>query len=190
MERSKKKFKNGYILIFIDESGFNLSPNIVRTWGLVGKTPILKHPYNWKKLSCISAVTTTNKLYFRIHKGKSINIEDILEFLRRLLRYIKGKIIMFWDGLPQHRSKKVQNFLKNHPRLEVYRFPPYSPDMNPDEWVWNYLKTRELGNFCAKDSNHLMKEVSRGLRKIQRRPKLINSFMKASELPWEEKCCA
>lgn len=98
---------------------------------------------------------------------------------------IKGKIIIFWDGLPQHRSKKVKDFFKKHPRLEVHRLPPYSPDMNPDGWVWNYLKIRELGNFCAKDTTHLMNGVHKGLRRMQRRPELICSFMKAAKLPWE-----
>lgn len=185
MGRIKKKLKNGDILVFIDESGFSLIPVIVLTWGLVGKTPSIKHLYNWEKLSCISAITTTNKLYFRLHRGKSIKKEEVIEFLRRLLRHIKGKIIIFWDGLPQHRSKKVKDFFKKHPRLEVHRLPPYSPDMNPDEWVWNYLKIRELGNFCAKDTTHLMNEVHKGLRRMQRRPELICSFMKVAKLPWE-----
>jgi len=176
----------GYTIVFVDESGFSLTPSVVRTWALVGETPMIHHPYNWEKLSSISAVTTSDKLYFRLYRGKTIKTPEVVAFLRQLLSRIPGNVLVLWDGLPQHRSLKVRKFVEKHPRLEIRRLPAYSPDLNPDEWVWNYLKTRELANFCASNTPELKKEIHVRLRRMQRRPELIHSFLRASELPWDE----
>ena len=125
-----------------------------------GKTPEIVHPFSWKKLSVISVVTTTGRMYFRIHGGKTIRAEDVTAFLRQALRQLPGQIILYWDGLPQHRSKKVRRFLEKHPRLQVHPLPPYSPDLNPDEGVWNYAKTRELPNLVIKDTIQKKKGVT------------------------------
>ena len=181
----KKHQNEGYTLVFADESGFSLTPSAVRTWAPIGSTPIIYHPYNWEKLSCISAVTTSGKLYFRLYRGKTIRTSEVVAFLRQLLYRIPGKVLLLWDGRPQHRSKKVKEFIEKHPRLEVKRLPAYSPDLNPDEWVWNYLKTRELANYCASNTPELKKEVHLRMRRMQKRPKLIQSFLRASGLSWD-----
>ena len=145
-------------MAFLDEGGFSSTPFIAKTWGLVGQTPVVTHPFNWDKLSVISVITTT----------------------------VEGKIILYWDGLPAHRSKKVKNFLANHPRLQIKRLPSYSPDLNPDEGVWGYVKTRELPNLTVDSTPELVHAVRKALRKVQHRSKLIKSFLFESELPWDE----
>lgn len=171
---------------FLDESGFNSTPFVARTWAPVGETPIVTHPYNWDKLSVISVITTTGRMYFRIHPGETIRGDKIIAFLRQFLRQVGGKIILYWDGLPAHRSNKVKKFLTKHPRLHIRRLPPYCPDLNPDEGVWGYVKTRELPNLVVKDTAELTHEVRKAMRRIQRRPELIKSFLFESELPWDE----
>ena len=90
------------------------------------------------------------------------------------------------DGLPQHKSKKVITFIKKHERLEMRRFPAYSPDLNPDEGVWSYVKTRMIPNLVIKTANELPRKVKSSLHKLQRRKDLIISFLLQSELPWDE----
>ena len=185
-ERPKKLVGGGIIMAFLDEGGFSSTPFIAKTWGLVGQTPVVTHPFNWDKLSVISVITTTGKLYFRIHPGETINGDKVVAFLRQFLQQVNGNIILYWDGLPAHRSKKVKDFLAKHPRLQIKRLPSYSPDLNPDEGVWSYVKTRELPNLTVDDTPELVHEVRGALRKVQRRSKLIKSFLFESELPWDE----
>lgn len=184
-DRPKKLIMGEVTFGFLDESGFSLTPFIARTWAPVGKTPIVIHPFNWEKLSAISVVTSTGKLCFRLHPNKTIRAGEVVEFLRQFLRKVSGQILLYWDGIPPHRSKKVKEFLAKHSRLQVRRLPPYSPDLNPDEGVWNYVKIRELPNLTAKDTYELVREVRGALRSVQRRPDLIRSFLFESELPWD-----
>lgn len=125
-------------------------------------------------------------MFFRIHPKRSVKDVDIINFFRQMLTQIKGKIILYMDGLPQHRSKKVKIFLLKHGRLEVRKFPAYSPDMNPDEGVWSYIKTRMLPNLSIKTANELREKVKSSLHHLQKRKDLIISFLLHSKLTWDE----
>mgnify|MGYP001066962372 CR=1 FL=1 len=184
-EGSKKLIGGGPTMGFLDECGFSSTPFVARTWVPVGKTPVVIHPFNWNKLSAISVITTTGKLYFRIYPGETIKGDKVVAFLRQFLRQVKGEIILYWDGLPVHRSRKVKDFLAKHPRIQIKRLPSYSPDLNPDEGVWDYVKVRELPNLVVKDSTELVRKVRGALRRVRYRPKLIKSFLFESELPWD-----
>ena len=72
--------------------------------------------------------------------------------------------------------------MRAHPRLEVHRFPGYSPELNPDEWVWAHLKKHELANYAPQDVQELSRELRRAIVRMRVRPKLICSFVTASHL--------
>ena len=47
------------------------------------------------------------------------------------------------DNAPIHTAKSVKDWFSNH-RINVVEWPPYSPDLNPIEHVWAYLKEQLL----------------------------------------------
>lgn len=51
--------------------------------------------------------------------------------------YPTQKILLLWDGPGSHRGKEVTNFIKEDGHIEVIFFPPYTPELNPQEDVWN-----------------------------------------------------
>ena len=75
------------------------------------------------------------------------NGESYVEFLKQLLAYYKGKIVLIEDCAPYHGSHVVKEFkLANVARLTIERLPAFSPDYNPIEKLWKNTK---------KDSTHL-----------------------------------
>ena len=69
-------------------------------------------------------------------------------------------VVLLWDGLPAHKAKVVQTFIKeNASWLTVHRFPAYSPELNPQEYLWSAVKRKDMGNYCAKDSLQLRNKV-------------------------------
>lgn len=173
-------------LAFLDESGFLLIPNVRRTWAPRGETPIIRHRFRHDRISAISAVTVSFRrqrlgLYLHFHRENISQFEVVL-FLRYLLRQIHGHIVLLWDGGGIHTGQQVQEFLRRHPRLHIERFPPYAPELNPDEGVWGHCKGK-LANGRPDHVNELMDTLQRITRKARARPSLLRSFVTASDLP-------
>jgi transposase len=180
--RAKKKArKERRTIVFVDESGLSERPSVTRTWAPRGQTPQLTFHFNWGKLAIITGVTWW-RFYFRIYRG-SIRTPQVLDFLRQLLRQIRGRLLVIWDGLAAHRSWKVRSFIEaTRGRLIVARLPAYAPELNPAEYVWCHLKRHALANFCPRDWTQLTIQARRRLQSAQRRPSLIRAFWSQAEL--------
>jgi transposase len=178
----KKARREGRTIVFIDESGLSERPTRVRTWAPKGQTPVLQYSFTWKQLCAIAGVTFWN-FYFRLFPG-SIKSPQLVEFLTALTRQIKGKLLIVWDGLKAHKSRLVREFVESQgDRIVLDYLPAYAPELNPVEYVWGYLKNREIANLCAANLHEVSDFARRRLKSMQRRPKLVAAFWKQAELP-------
>ena len=111
---------------------------------------------------------------------RALNAEDIVRFLKHLMRQIAGKLLLIWDGLPAHRSRVVKQFLCQGAAKRLHReqLPGYAPDLNPDEGVWNYLKNVELGNLCCHNLTHLLAELRKAIARLRHKTDTIRSFFR------------
>lgn len=182
MARDKKKaLTERRTLVFVDESGITQKPHRVRTWAPKGQTPILQHHFNWDNLAAIAGITLLN-FYFRMYHG-SIKAEQVVDFLRHLMRHLPGKLLIVWDGLPAHRSKLVKTFLAEQKgRIWLERLPAYAPELNPVEYIWGYWKKHELPNFCPKDYFQLSTQARKALSRMRKRETLVTAFWKQADL--------
>lgn len=157
-------------------------PTRVRTWAPQGETPVLQYPFNWKQLSAIAGMTIY-RFYFRLFPG-AIKGAHLVEFLSALHQTIDRKLLVIWDGLPAHRSRRVRAFIETlHGAIQLEQLPAYAPELNPVEYLWGYLKHHALANFCAHDLAQLSDVARQKLRSMQRRATLVTAFWKQAELP-------
>jgi transposase len=176
-------------LAFLDESGFLLVPPIRRTWSVRGKTPILPVAGNWTKISAISAISISPKrkhlgLYIQLYPNKNIRTEQVEQFLVYVLKHIRGPIVLLWDNIRPHRARALQRLFERYGRLHKHFFPSYAPELNPDEFVWAYLK-RDVANSVPRDLVHLNQLLRKPIRRLQRSQRLLRSCIHASDLPRE-----
>jgi len=109
---------------------------------------------------------------------------ELLEFLQALTRQIRGKLLVIWDGLPAHRSRVVKDYVEGlDGHLVLERLPAYAPELNPVEYLWGYLKQRELANLCLHNIAEVGAFARNRLKSMQRRPRLITAFWQQAELP-------
>jgi transposase len=161
-------------ILFVDEAGFYPLPFVARTYAPCGQTPVLHAPLTHDHLSVISAVTPQGQL-FTHSQDAALRGPDLVAFLRQVLRQVRGKLLVIWDGAPIHRGQAVKDFLAAGAaaRLHLAQLPPYAPDLNPDEGVWNHLKRVELKNRCCQDLDELRWEVGLAIRRLRRRPHVL-----------------
>jgi transposase len=122
-------------------------------------------------------------LYARFHPDRNIRGPEVVQFLRQLLKHLRGPVVLLWDSGKPHRGAVVQDYLVRHPRLRTHRFPGYAPELNPDEFVWNHLK-RALANSAPMDLIHLKQLIHPPLQRLRRSQKRLWSCIRASDLPW------
>ena len=173
-------------LVFLDESGFLLIPNVRRTWGPRGQTPVVYHRYRRDKISAISAVSVSPQrqrlgLYVHFYPD-NITHTEVTIFLRDLLRHLRGPIVLLWDGGSIHQGEDIEQILQANPRLHCERFPSYAPELNPDEWVWRHFK-HQLANGRPDNLDELMETLCHLTTETRKRQDLLASFVTASELP-------
>lgn len=129
----------------------------------------------------MAGVTWWN-FYFRLFPG-TIRSPQVVEFLEHLLRHIRGKLLVVWDGLRSHRSKLVWEFVRQQKgKLWLEFLPAYAPELNPVEYLWGHWKQHELPNLCPEDYAELSYEARQALRRMRRRPTLICAFWEQAEL--------
>lgn len=171
------------ILYFQDEAGISLIPALGRTWAPRGETPTVSVTGHKGGLCITSAVSPVGRLLFRIEKEK-IRAEQHIEFLEQILRHHpRRKIIVIEDRAPVHRAASVRDFVQKHQkRFALYYLPPYSPELNPDEKTWNYLKNKKLKAHQATNKIQLRELILAKMRSIQRQPRIIKSFFHDSDV--------
>lgn len=157
-------------IVFVDEAAFYLLPFVTRTDAPVGQTPVLRVPLTRDHLAAISAITPDGRLFARV-QGVPFRGETVVSFRRQLLRQIRGKLLVIWDGASIHHGQAVKDFLAvgAAKRLHLERLPAYAPDLNPDEGGWNLLKRGELKNRCCHDLDERWWEIGLVIRRLRRK---------------------
>lgn len=175
----KKAQEEGRLIIYVDEAGINLLASEHRTYSQKGKTPILENACKYKHLSVASGISEAGDLIYQIQE-ESFKGEGIVDFVRKITEEIKGKLLLIWDGAKIHRSEAMKKYLNEQQNDHVWlvKIPPYSPELNADEQVWNYIKHIEMKNVCCKGITELKMKVINVLENLKRKKELIQNFFK------------
>jgi putative transposase len=144
-------------------------------------------PFNWKTLSGIAAVLTQpdgqrSRWLLSVHRG-SIRSAQVVRFLNTLRRHRRRPVILLWDRLPAHRSRRVAQALEQHRRwLRIEWLPSYAPELNPVELLWNHLDTTALANTPVENLSRLRRRVHTGTERVRHQPALTRGFLKHTGL--------
>ena len=183
----KRARRQNALIVFEDESGVSLLPSVRATWAPRGQTPVLRHPFNWKRLSLAGALAyepdgSDAHLFFELRPG-AYNDETLIAFLSALNEVELRNVLLIWDGLPSHRSRRMSDWIASQRHwLSVERLPGYAPDLNPIENVWGNLKSQELANLCSNTMDQVADIAEGGLDRIGSDAALCFAFLRHSGL--------
>ena len=177
--RKQARKRHAYI-VFVDESGFMLSPLVRRTWAPRGQTPVIRVSEPHERISVIGAIAISPRqsrfsFYFHLlEDNANFHGNSVVEFIDEIHRRIRHHpIVLLWDAIPIHRAKPVENHIAKHPRIVVEPFPPYAPELNPVDNVWSYVKYARLANYTSLDLRELRRRITAEFRRLKKRPDLL-----------------
>ena len=126
----------------------------------------------------ISTVTNRGQLAFMVFQER-FTAPVFLRFLRRLVRHAKQKVYLIVDGHPVHRSGAVKRWLAKHEKeIRMFRLPPYSPELNPDELLNQDVKSNAVGRQRPGNREEMIAQVRAYMHSTQRQPAIVRAYFR------------
>jgi transposase len=176
-------------ILFLDESSIRSDYHSGTTWAKRGETPVVRSTAKRDKVNMISAISPKGEMRFMVFEGK-LDGPQFIAFLARLIDRAQRPVFLIVDGHPVHRSRAVKAWLKDanadKDRIRLFFLPPYSPELNPDELVWNHVKNHGVGRAAYSPDKQLRRLVYQRLFSLQRRPAIVRSFFQHPETLYAE----
>jgi len=172
----------GAHVFFCDEAGVRTDHYAGTTWGAGGQTPVVRGTGQRHSLNMISAISTRGKLHFAFIDGRT-TADSFIAYLQKRLHDIRGPIFVIVDGHSAHTASTTKAFVQAHPRrLRLFFLPPYSPALNPDEWVGKNLTHDRVGRSAARTVDEMRAVIESGVARLQATRDLVLGFFCAPDL--------
>ncbi|GGX56172.1 hypothetical protein GCM10010341_90980 [Streptomyces noursei] len=119
------------------------------------------------------------------HKGAhgGFTWQDYRDLIVRAHLQLSGPVVVIWDNLNVHRSAALREWAAGQNWLTTIQLPTYAPDLNPVEGICSLLRRATTANVVFADRDDLVRAVRSGMRRIQRRPHLIDGCLTGTGLP-------
>lgn len=178
-ELKKRAKRRGADIFFLDEVGVRSDSPLGQSYGLKGKTPVVKTSGQRQKINAISAVNAKGAFWYKVYSGMLTAVLFIV-MLKDLMKGRKKPVMLVVDGLPAHKAKLVAKYVQSTKgRLELHFLPPYAPDLNPDEFAWSHLKQNGTSKKPLRKNEALRQRVEQDLAAIKADRSLVRSFFMA-----------
>jgi transposase len=139
------------VIVYVDEVHLHQDMQVGFTWSPVGEANWVpsSSPGLSARLNSFGAYNFTDGACLIWEDGKC-NGDTTLHFLHQLAQWLHEKqrqVILIWDGASYHRSQKVRDYA-NQLGFEILALPGYSPDLNPIEGLWKWLREIVTQHYC------------------------------------------
>lgn len=180
----KKAKKQNAVIYFEDEVGMRSDHQAGKSYAPKGKTPIIKKTGQRFSLNMVSAISNKGHVEFMILDG-TFNGGVFIDFLTRLIKHKQYKIFLVVDGHSAHKTKLVKAWLEEHKdRIELFFLPPYSPELNPQEYVNQDLKTNIIGKKRPINKAQMKTNVENFMYKRKNDKKQVQKYFHASHIKY------
>ena len=176
--------RRGALIFFADEAGIRTDFHSGTTWAPAGQTPVVTATGERKSITMVSAVSPRGELRFRLHEG-SFRAADFIGFCKQLMHDVEGEIFLIVDRGPVHTAGETKEFVeKTGGKLRLFFLPSYSPELNPDEWVWKNVKHDGIGRSAVRSKGEMKAVALSVLRSLQKMPAKVRGFFADPKLAY------
>lgn len=174
----------GATVLFLDEASVRTDYHAGTTWVPVGQTPVVAATAVRHAVKMVSAIGQHGQISFMVHEG-TMNAELFITFLEAILHDFQTPVFLIVDGASVHKAKKVRTFAESTKgRLEIFFLPPYSPELNPDEWVNKNVKHDKIARAVPLTRDDLKANAIKALNRLKKCPGIIRGFFRDPKLSY------
>ena len=174
------KIKQGWRIFFQDEVGFQTEGTLAYSWGPKGEKTEVKNYGRHGRVNLIGAFELGTGAFYGVLTQFRVNAMRFRRFLCHLKHEMQtDKIILICDNASFHKAKWFTEWAttqKEWLRLEF--LPAYSPDFNPIERLWRWIKSEYMHNRCWKSLAHLKTYLVKVMEKIEQKPAELTGVMR------------
>lgn len=170
----------GATIYWGDETAVAEDGHWLRGYAPMGQTPVLAAPSKRHGLTMISAISNQGLVRFEFIEG-AMNTDLMIGFLQGLIADSTRKVFLILDNLRVHHAKLVTEWLQEHQeKIEVFYLPPYSPELNPDEYLNREFKTRLRSSDRAQSKSALLEKANAFMEFLKETPQRVMAYFKHS----------
>ncbi len=155
--------KNEYFtkILFLDEMSVSTSTRNGYGWTYDQRLVVDAPQSNVEKANYFGAVEVSEGTIIETVR-KSAKVQSFLQLLHKIEQhYPNDKMLIIMDNSAVHHCWKVGKFFKETENMKPLFMPPYSPDLNPEEYVHNVLRNKLLNNRNFKSIKQIGFAISR-----------------------------
>ena len=159
------KALNGEIdICYFDESGFNLTPNLPYAWSEVGVTLSIPAKSS-KNLNILGFLNVNKQKLFSSCTYDKVDSDVVIEHFNLFVQEITKETVAVIDNASIHTSNKFKAMLEiwESQGLKIFYLPPYSPQLNPIEQLWKFMKYYWIEFDAYKSAKHMQNYVEKVL---------------------------
>jgi hypothetical protein len=164
-------------LMFQDEARFGRMVRPKRCWAPAPLRPVVGNGYEREFVYVYGAVSPQEQeLDWRL--SREMNTARMGEFLTQVSQAHPAElIIMVLDGASSHKAKD----LVIPPNIRLLALPPYAPQLNPQEHVWDELREKEFPNRVYNHLDGVIRQLEQGLPRLAADAERLRSL---TAWPW------
>ncbi len=181
-ELKAKARRNGAVIVFADEAGMRADYHVGRTWGMRGKTPVVVDSGKRFRWNMFAAITPDGQIHFRI-QSKNAKAVSFIEFLQTIQAEQQKPIYVVVDNCSIHTARVVKEFLAEsagNEQVELFFLPVYSPQLNPVELLWAWVK-RRVGQQVFKTQSELKDLLADAIAQLRKAPQVVQNFFEQED---------
>ena len=174
--------KKRALLFYADEAIVSLIPYVGKTWAFPNQKPIVRvSGKRGQNIGITAAVNQQGRLCFELTKEKEkFTAKVFIRFIKKMRKqFPKRNIILIVDGAPTHTAGLVKEYSEeNKSWFQIEILPAYSPELNPTEKSWRFLKTKKLNGSTLLNKQDLRDETKKIMGKMKKDKERVATFFK------------
>lgn len=180
----KQARKEDAVIFWGDETGINNQAYHVKGFAPKGKTPAIPSFSKIEKINMVSAINNQGTCHFLCY-DENMTQQLFIDFMKRLVKDTDRKVLFIVDNLKVHHGKIVGEWLLcNKDKIELFFMSPYSPEINPDEYLNHNLKQKIHSGIIPHTKEQIHNKTEKFMRNLQEHSEKVSCFFKHKKLKY------